>query len=161
MPNVTWDVTPWLAFVIAQVIREGECAEIGEWHYRIKGNGLPRWYSGRKKWLAVRKKKMEEFVPSPCYSIARRPWFLVWTVRVPYQAGDWILFVTKCRLATGTTQGYIADPFSKITSSHIPRWHFKFDVLTGKHGVWDGIESQKVSYKNNLPISNDNKTDIR
>ena len=35
-----------------------------------------------------KKKNMEEFVPNPCYSIARRPWFLGWTVRVPYQAGD-------------------------------------------------------------------------
>lgn len=68
------------------------------------------------------------------------------------------LFVTKCRPATGTTQGYIADPFSKITSSH---GDIKFGVLIGKHGVIYGIKSQKVSYKNNLPISNDNETDMR
>jgi hypothetical protein len=40
---------------------------------------------------------------NPCYSKARWPWFLGWTVRVPYQAGDRTFYssptLTKCRRA--------------------------------------------------------------
>ena len=46
---------------------------------------------------------MEEFVPNPCYSRARRHWFLGGPVGVPYQAGDGIIFVIKCKPSTGTT----------------------------------------------------------
>ena len=53
-----------------------------------------------------------EFVPNPCYSIARRPWFLGWAVRVPYQAGDIELTIRhQVQTSYGHHTGLHSGPF--------------------------------------------------
>jgi hypothetical protein len=156
MPNVTWDVTRFCKNASNERGRERRNREMTLWNQWKLSAALIQW----EEEVTCRTRKIWKSL-SPILVIAEHEDIGSLAGLSGFRTRQEIEFIFRHQVQTsyGHHTGLRSGSF--LENYLIPRRYWKLGVLTEKHPVRDSIESQKVSYKNNVPISNNNKTDIR